>query len=190
MFLFHNTNIQYESLQLICSHYDCYGHIDKECSKKKVSEVVPQQQAPEIPTFATNPSGKIFEFGKTNGVLGDDNQAHASNATKNDVAEEQNWIEGKGMVRESSANSVKKKPAQVGTRVHNSSAQLNTPLKFAVRKRQRSALAQSSPELRQISSVHASTSGTKDDGPLQEEARNEAPLVAKDPPQSQPNKLN
>ncbi|MED6177073.1 hypothetical protein PIB30_094302 [Stylosanthes scabra] len=139
---------------------------------------------------------------------------NASNATENGVAKEQDWIEvtkksktkqggqpekqkiipsnsnkGKGMVRESSANSVKKKPAHGRTRVHNLSAQLNTPPKFAVRKRQRSTSAQSSPELRQISSVHASTSGTKDDGPVQEEARKEAPLVAKDSPQSQPNKL-
>ncbi|MED6215629.1 hypothetical protein PIB30_115705, partial [Stylosanthes scabra] len=101
-----------------------------------------------------------------------------------------NSNKGKGMVRESSANLVKKKPGQVGTRVHGLSAQSNTPPKFAVRKRQRSASAQSSPELRQISSVHASTSGTKDDGPIQEEARNEAPLVAKDPPQLQQNKEN
>ncbi|MED6166290.1 hypothetical protein PIB30_107822, partial [Stylosanthes scabra] len=110
---------------------------DKECSKKKVSEAVHQQHAPEITTFATNPTEKTFVFGKTKDVLTDDDQAHASNATKNDVAKEQNWTEvtrkaktkqggrpgkqktipsntnkGKGMVRESSANSMKKKPGQ------------------------------------------------------------------------------
>ncbi|MED6178447.1 hypothetical protein PIB30_107627, partial [Stylosanthes scabra] len=160
---------------------------DKESSEKKVSEAVHQQQAPEITTFATNPTEKTFEFGKTKGVLTDV------------VAKEQNWTEvtrkpktkqggQPGKQKTIPSTTQNKKLGQVGRRatplnIH-ASTHANTPSKFAIRKRQRSSSAQSSPELRQITSAKASSSGTKDDETIQEVARKDAPVVTEDPPKS------
>ncbi|MED6130578.1 hypothetical protein PIB30_002172 [Stylosanthes scabra] len=151
---------------------------------------------------------KTFKFGKSNDVLKDDTQVHQFDAARNDEDKEGNWTKitgklktkqgeqarkpkhtfasklNKGKVQEATANSVKKKTGQVGTRLQTLSSQANTPSKFAIRKRQRSSSAQSSPELRQISSVHASSSGTKNEEPIKEEVRKETPLVNEVSPQS------
>ncbi|MED6177942.1 hypothetical protein PIB30_102909, partial [Stylosanthes scabra] len=151
----------------------------------------------------------IFHFGTPDRVRNDGFQTHVANANNNDEAKEENWIKvtgksktgkgeqagkpksnlttifNKGKDREANATPLNKKPGQVGRRVTSVNTHANTPSKFAIRKRQRSSSAQSSPELRQITSAKASSSGTKNEDTIQEVARKDVPVVTEVPPKPQ-----